>query len=160
MIFLSFTKGTSRAGLEASYWKKMFRAMRFTAWRKRKASVERFVDQIRKKYGNDSSNAQMVILYGNWGRRPNLKNQAPSPGIGLRRLIHASEGVTTITVHEAYTSSFDPISHRPVSEARNVHALLREEAVPPFACLWPAKGARRTNERDVHRPCLRNKTFR
>ena len=96
----------------------------------------------------------MVILYGDWGRRPNLKHQAPSPGIGLRRLLHGYQGksgerIITLTVRETYTSSFDPDTGRPVTkarfagwpvgfadvgEARGVHALLREDpdpSVPP-----------------------------
>ena len=131
---------TSRVGFEATYWRKMYRAMRFTGWCKRKGSVERFVDRIREKYGNDE-NKQVVILYGNWGRRPNLRHQAPTPGIGLRRLIHSSKGITTVTVHEAYTSSYDPVTLREVEEVRGTHALLREEQdiTNPFqkrGCFW------------------------
>jgi hypothetical protein len=106
--------------------------MRFTPWSKRGASERAFADKIKEKYGRngEAGNEQVVILmYGNWGRNPNLKHQAPvvTPGIGLRRMLHMYDDITTITVHEAYTSSFDPKSAGPpVSEARGKHALLRD----------------------------------
>lgn len=42
------------------------------------------------------------IFYGDWGRNPNLRNQAPTPGIGLRRKI--DKVFDTISVSEHYTS--------------------------------------------------------
>jgi hypothetical protein len=133
----------SRYVYETVYWRKLFRAMRFTSWSKRDASERAFADKIKEKYGRrngEEGNEQVVILYGNWGRNPNLKHQAPTPGIGLRRMLHMYDGITTITVHEAYTSSFDPKSGLPVSEARGKHALLREDPIPgkrkKRGCFW------------------------
>ena len=62
----------ARGSFETTYWRRMFRAMRFTAWTKREKSVENFANRILEKYGNrcGSVNKQVVILYGNWGRRP------------------------------------------------------------------------------------------
>ena len=68
---------------------------------------------------------RVTILYGDWGRQPNLKHQAPSPGIGLRRILHATPGIVTITVREAYTSSFCPRCGGHVDNDRGVHGLLR-----------------------------------
>lgn len=48
-----------------------------------------------------------IIVWGNWGRNPNLKNQPPSPGIGYRRSVH--RWIPTITVDERYTSSYCPV---------------------------------------------------
>jgi hypothetical protein len=50
--------------------------------------------------------ANMVILYGNWGRSPNIKNNQPTPGIGLRRRIHKQ--ISTITTPEHMTSKTCP----------------------------------------------------
>lgn len=136
-----------REVFETTYQKPMFRAMRFTAWTKRSASVTALAENILEKFGNRQEptvNAQVVILYGDWGRRPNLKHQAPSPGIGLRRALHGYEGrksglrITTITVREMFTSSYDPDTGNPVSEARGVHALLREDEIPgqPRGIYW------------------------
>ena len=47
-----------------------------------------------------------VIVWGNWGLKSNLKNQAPSPGIGYRRSV--SRWIPTITVDERNTSSHCP----------------------------------------------------
>ena len=66
-----------------------------------------------------------MLFYGDWGRHPNLKNQAPTPGIGLRRLLHAFPGILTVTVREWYTSSYCPCCQTSVEEARGKHALLR-----------------------------------
>lgn len=46
------------------------------------------------------------ILYGDWGRNPNLKRSAPTPGIGFRRKVHRR--FRTTTVGEAYTSKTCP----------------------------------------------------
>ena len=55
---------------------------------------------------NKTDYSHVNIFYGNWGRNPNLKNQAPTPGIGLRRKI---DGVyNTITVSEHFTSKTCP----------------------------------------------------
>lgn len=49
------------------------------------------------------------IGWGNWGRNPNLKNNAPTPGIGIRRRAEKVFGKrSTITVPEEYTSKTCP----------------------------------------------------
>jgi hypothetical protein len=93
----------TRQVLEATYARRLFRKLRLLAWMRRRLSVERFVEKIKETYGERGRH--IVMFYGDWGRRPNLKHQAPTPGIGLRRIVHAA-GILTITVHEAYTSSF------------------------------------------------------
>jgi hypothetical protein len=107
-----------------------------------------FVEEIKKKYGTRPSHKPgtsddnvvqsppIVIFYGDWGRRPNLKNQAPSPGIGLRRLLEASEGIVTVTVHEAYTSSYCPNCEGPVSEGRGKHGLLKCDHTAVCGTYW------------------------
>ena len=112
-----------RPHLERLYAQTVFRWGRFVAWVKRDISVERFAKKITETYGRDGN--PVVIFYGDWGRRPNLKNQAPTPGIGLRRLLHASERILTITVRESYTSSFCPCCSSEVDNARGAHGLLK-----------------------------------
>ena len=121
--YVAFREAT-RAAMEATYERRLFRAARFTAWSLRSASVEGLTKKILEKYGGTPSR-QVVILYGDWGRHPNLKNQAPTPGIGLRRLIHATPGITTVTVNEAYTSSFCPKCDGEVENGRGKHGVLR-----------------------------------
>ena len=50
--------------------------------------------------------SQFIIGYGNWGRNPNLKNNAPTPGIGLRRRM--ASYFQTLTVNEYLTSQTCP----------------------------------------------------
>jgi hypothetical protein len=48
----------------------------------------------------------LLIGWGDWGRNPNLKGSAPTPGIGLQR--RAAQRFVTITIPEAYTSKTCP----------------------------------------------------
>ncbi len=47
-----------------------------------KKTYARLIQNIKKTYGDD-----VVIVIGNWGRNPNIKHCAPSPGIGLKRIL-------------------------------------------------------------------------
>lgn len=47
-----------------------------------------------------------IIFCGDWGRNPNLKHSAPTPGIGLRR--HLAQLFHTITTPEHWTSKTCP----------------------------------------------------
>jgi hypothetical protein len=130
-----------RGVFENTYTRPVFRALRFTAHTKRRKSVEAFAERILEKYGTPPSTSShhhhhqsrhVVVMYGDWGRRPNLKHQAPSPGIGLRRILHGYLGrsgqkIVTITVRETFTSSYDPDTLAPASEARGTHCLLRQD---------------------------------
>jgi hypothetical protein len=113
----------ARVQLEETYTRNVFRAMRFLAWSKRCASVEKFASRILEKYGGDAQS--VVIFYGDWGRQPNLKHQAPTPGIGLRRLLHKIPGITTITIRESFTSSYCPRCGGEVTYARECHGILQ-----------------------------------
>jgi hypothetical protein len=108
--------------------RRAFRADRFTAWSRREKSVQSFIKRILEKYGKSPHNAtsrKVVVFYGDWGRNPNLKHQAPTPGISLRRALHKHEDIVTITVRETYTSSYCPNCHDDVVNARGEHALLK-----------------------------------
>jgi hypothetical protein len=115
----------ARSIQEATYTRRLFRKLRLLAWMRRRLSVEAFVKKIKEKYGERGT--PIVMFYGDWGRCPNLKHQAPTPGIGLRRLIHAADPILTVTVHEAYTSSFcaRPTCGGGVSYFRGLHGVLR-----------------------------------
>ena len=49
--------------LMATYERKVFRAMRFLAWRRRSASVERFAMRILEKYGNGTQKPDNQVTY-------------------------------------------------------------------------------------------------
>jgi len=130
--------------LEATYTASSFRAVRFLSWCRRDASVQRFVERIKEKFGARSNQEpgkgdedvlppSIVIFYGDWGH---LRHQAPSPGIGLRRLLEASDGIVTVTVHESYTSSFCPNCEGHVSESRGSHGLLKCDHVKHCGTYW------------------------
>ena len=90
-----------RQELEAFYGRVAHRRRRYAAHCGRRSSEDRFCSRIEEAYGRD-----VVILYGNWGRSPNLKHQPPSPGVGLRRRL--ARRFETYLVPEPYTSSRCP----------------------------------------------------
>ena len=139
------------------YNKAYFRQMKFLVYCKTKSSEMKFFDAIKKtflpatqKKANRWMNIEpsphcesvikdklkkacetCVIGWGNWGRNPNLKGNAPTPGIGFRR--RAAKYFETITIPEDYTSQTCPcckerrFEHPVVGEkyATEKHHLLR-----------------------------------
>jgi len=91
--------------LDGFYKKKCFRAMNFRKKLGYKSSEDKLKHKIKKTF-NPEGNKEIVMFYGDWGRNPNLKHQAPTPGIGLRRKIHKC--IKTYSVNERGTSSICP----------------------------------------------------
>jgi len=87
------------ATLRPFYQRRSHRRRQYRALLGRRSSEDRLITNLRKTFGEE----QAVILWGNWGRNPNIKHQPPTPGIGLRRAVH--KAFTTYTVDERWTSS-------------------------------------------------------
>lgn len=87
--------------LSAFYRRSTFRQARYDAYVGRRASEDRFFSKVKAAFGSDA-----IILYGDWGRNPNLRHQPPSPGVGFRRRLCSHFRV--FLVHESYTSSVCP----------------------------------------------------
>jgi hypothetical protein len=100
------TRAAVSTELTVFFRRPLFRVQRYAAYVGRRASVDRFASRIKTTFG-----AITAILYGDWGRSPNLRHQPPSPGIGLRRSLCSHFKV--FLVHEAYTSSICPRCHSP-----------------------------------------------
>ncbi|KAI8839450.1 hypothetical protein BJ741DRAFT_679219 [Chytriomyces cf. hyalinus JEL632] len=49
---------------------------------------------------------ELVLCWGNWGRHPTIKNQPPTPGVGLRRIM--TQDFKTVTVDERRQDSRNP----------------------------------------------------
>ena len=111
---------------EELYNKPTFRNDRFTKYTLKESSedkllnnLENFINNKRNKTHKNyspeviKSNVTkddfdaVIMFYGDWGKSPNLKNSAPTPGIGLRRKIH-KRLIPTVTVNEHYTSKTCP----------------------------------------------------
>ena len=112
------------APLKLFYRRPLFRAHRYDAFVGRRSSEDRFVSRVKAAFGD------CTILYGDWGRSPNLRHQPPSPGVGLRRRLCSY--FTIVLVHEPYTSSRCPrcsgsevIKPRKNSNGGDVHHLLQ-----------------------------------
>ena len=69
---------------------------------------------------------KFIIGWGNWGRNPNLKHSAPTPGIGFRR--RAANHFMTVTVPEHDTSKTCPYCRTKTLENPNV-AKVGEEPI-------------------------------
>ena len=100
--------------LKPFYEQAYFRSNKYTVYLGTKSCNDKLVDEIRDVFGKN--NKTIVILWGNWGQHPNaLRNGPPTPGIGIRRMIHhrlsndTRNGITyfgsTLTVCEMRTSS-------------------------------------------------------
>jgi hypothetical protein len=96
--------------LRAFYSQMVHRRRRMRALVGRRSSEDRLLSKIRNTFAEPGK--ELLIFWGNWGKSPNLKNQPPSPGIGLRRRIH--QVIRTYTVDERGTSSCCPIDEGPV----------------------------------------------
>ena len=118
------SRSSVASDLRTFFQRRIFRKHRYDAHVGRRASEDKFASRIKNAFGNVS-----VILYGDWGRNPNLRHQPPSPGIGLRRRLCSYFKV--LLVQESYTSSLCPCcqSHgltKPrVRNGKEVHHLLR-----------------------------------
>lgn len=95
-----FTKYTLK---QSSYDKMLNRLDKFIKNTKIK---NRCYDNIVSNNVNKKDYKEIVIFYGNWGRDSNLKNSSPTPGIGLRRVIHKK--FKTKTTSEHFTSQTCP----------------------------------------------------
>lgn len=137
-----------------------FRQAKFLLYCCQKSSIDRLINRVKETYLTsnikdfywmDENNqvlqpiyenmskdrSKLTILYGDWGKHTNMKNSAPSPGIGLRRKIHKK--INTVTTPEHGTSIICPCcnqksmenphlrSERPVKESYvpTKHHLLR-----------------------------------
>ncbi|KAJ3243613.1 hypothetical protein HDU78_000299 [Chytriomyces hyalinus] len=96
-----------------------------------RSSESKLANNIQSKFKD--GDRKLVLCWGNWGRTTNLKNQAPTPGVGIRRIM--ARYFKTATVDERYTSSVCPhcdsdVGHplsRPTPDGgtREIHHLLR-----------------------------------
>ena len=109
------------------YKQPWFREAKFLVYCRTRSSEAKFMNKVKKVFsgklrnkipkwmtGDDlyiinnarKSDCPLLCGYGNWGRNPNLKNNAPTPGIGLRRRF--DQKIPTITVCEKNTSQTCP----------------------------------------------------
>lgn len=72
-----------------------------------KTSDDEIVQAMRREIASPKEGKKLVIAWGNWGRNPNLKNSAPTPGIGIRRRATQHFDMTC-TTPEHYTSKTCP----------------------------------------------------
>lgn len=79
----------------------VFRQHRYRAYCGYRSSEDRFFDRVKKTFGDVA-----IVLYGDWGRNPNIRNQPPSPGVGLRRRM--AQRFRVYLTRESYTSSHCP----------------------------------------------------
>lgn len=94
-----------------------------------KKSEQLLINNIKKTFDSENSGKKIILFWGNWGRNPNITNQPPSPGIGLRNRV--AKLYETVTVDERYTSSICPHCDSEVDHpkkdrnGKDIHHLLR-----------------------------------
>lgn len=127
-VFGRYASNRKRKEKEFSnlYSHQMFREFKFTTYCRQKSSESRFAHKVQKTFKNASPQGELktcmsqamkdnrcrqatngfIIGWGDWGRTTNMKNLAPTPGIGIRRRF---EGwFKTLTINEHYTSQTCP----------------------------------------------------
>ena len=57
-----------------------------------------------------ATSRELILIYGNWGRAPNLRGSRPTPGIAFRRFL--DRAFRTLMLWEAYTSQVCPCCQR------------------------------------------------
>ena len=96
--------------LDKLYQATTFRRAKYTTRIRQQASLDKFVTSVIKtfdpKVKGRHKGRNLVIGNGNWGRATNMRNNAPSPGISLRRKVHCR--IATVTVCERGTSRVCP----------------------------------------------------
>ena len=80
------------------------------------------LNYIKLNHANRHTKKYIKLLYGNWGKSPNLKGSKPTPGIGLRRKIEnflkKNNNNCTVTQTEEFTSKTCPCCrHRSLDKA-------------------------------------------
>ena len=99
-----FARYVARRRAILDYMERLFSANSFRAAKYRthvaeRSSEAKLVSRIERAFPQGDP----VLLYGNWGRDPNLRNSAATPGVGLRRRL--ARRFRTVTVDEHLTSS-------------------------------------------------------
>ncbi len=136
----------TEAVLEAFYRRPRFRAQRFTAFLRSKVSLKTFAEVYKAKYGPGT-----LLMVGDWSANTNvqLKNQAPTMGVGLLRGL-AAEGIRTALTCEAYTSSICPECTGRTEASGGRHHLLRCPHCPFKWWNRDILGARNILKRGAH----------
>ena len=127
---------TVEESLTQLYAKPCFRRRKYRSLLGKRSSEDKLVHKIKTTFDAVSKRGtehghKLIIMWGNWGRNPNLRHQPPSPGIGLRRRIHRD--FETYTCDERGTSSRCPKCRGemeyPVQRMKKVYDETKDEKV-------------------------------
>ena len=113
------------------YKSKIYRKYKFTTYVSSQQSEANLVKRIKKKFGNN-----IVLGYGNWSEKKQMKNYIPTKGIGLRRMLSkyfpvylVDEFRTSIRCHSCKSKNDYVINRKNPRPYKNnticVHSLLR-----------------------------------
>jgi hypothetical protein len=85
--------------------------------------MDNFLNRIESAFGKN-----IVIGYGNWSQKEQMKNYMPTMGVGLRREIHRR--FDTITINECYTSQkccdcYNTLEHHKDIHGKEIFRLLK-----------------------------------
>lgn len=98
--FKAYLVAKTRLNADAAtfYQREVWRSMKFRQHAYGQKGIDRFLDRIRETFGEN-----LLIGYGNWSQgATQMRNNAPSLGKGLRKLIHRR--YDTVTIDECNTS--------------------------------------------------------
>ena len=119
--------------LKQLYTQPSFRRRQYRTYLGKRSSEDKFTNKIAKTFTppEKGGRKKIVIMWGNWGKNPNLKHQPPTPGIGLRRKVHRT--FQTYTCYEGGTSSSCPLCRKsleyPLTKKQKVYDEVKDEKV-------------------------------
>lgn len=112
------------------YKQDIYRSLNFRKYVNTQRSESNLVNRINKKF-NKKKDREIVLLYGNWNRKSQMKYKHPTPNIGLKNRLNRD--FTIYNIDEYKTSQLcntceekmiNVIDKRPSEEGKKIHRLL------------------------------------
>ena len=73
------------------YREEKWRSWKFRLFCNRKSSEDRFLDRVERFYGRDCT-----LYYGDWLRSNQMRGCAPSPTVGMRKILSKKFGIIDV----------------------------------------------------------------
>lgn len=105
--------------LKKFYYLKLWRKFKWRKWIATRKSEDLFLNRIESTFGKKED---LLICYGNWSRRKQMKYMMPTKGIGLRRII--SKRFNVVLVDEYKTSALCSRCNSKLTNYKNIHRVL------------------------------------
>ncbi len=93
----------------------LLRKLAFRRYVKTLQSESKLLTEIENKYltkGDKEKGKKIILFFGNWSRTTQMKNKMPTPGIGIKRLLHSKFEILEtdeFRTSKLYNKTFTPL---------------------------------------------------